>query len=65
MNYLPEYITGDVDGNGEVGINDVTVLIDYLLAGGSIDTEAADVNGDNSVSISDVTDLIDILLSGN
>ena len=63
MNYLPEYITGDVDGNGVVGISDVTALIDYLLTGSSIDTEAADVNGDSSISIGDVTALIDILLN--
>ena len=63
MNYQPEYITGDVDGNGVLGISDVTALIDYLLSGGNIDTEAADVNGDNSISIGDVTALIDILLN--
>ena len=65
MNFPPDFILGDVDGNGAVDISDITVLIDYLLAGGSIDTAAADVDGDNSISIGDVTGLIDILLGGN
>lgn len=59
----PEEIRGDVDGNGEVGIADVTALIDMLLAG----TEApaqADANLDDEVGISDVTAIIDYLLSG-
>ena len=57
---------GDVNGDGEVTISDVTALIDYLLSGdaSAINTDAADCNQDNGVSIKDVTDLIDYLLSG-
>ena len=55
---------GDADGDGAVGIADVTELIDYLLAGGNgLDMGAADVDGDGKVSIADVTELIDILLN--
>ena len=53
---------GDVDGNGEVGIADVTVLIDYLLNGGEINMANADVDEDTAIGIGDVTALIDILL---
>ncbi len=58
---------GDVDGDGNVNIADVTALIDYLLSGNAtgISLSAADVNGDSSVNIADVTDLIDILLNAN
>ena len=57
---------GDVDGNGKVSIDDVTVLIDYLLAGsGDIDLNNADIDGNGNISIDDVTSLIDYLLSGN
>ena len=58
---------GDVDGDGNIGISDVTSLIDYLLNGGgsSIYEENADVDGDGKVTISDVTELIDILLNGD
>ena len=55
---------GDVNGDGNVNISDVTTLIDLLLSGGNAPA-AADVNGDNSINISDVTSLIDMLLSGN
>ena len=60
-------LRGDVNGDGNVNISDVTALIDYLLSGeaSGIDTEAADCNQDGSINISDVTALIDYLLSGN
>ena len=48
---------GDINGDGNVTISDLTDLIDLLLCGSvSIDDNpAADMNGDGSVSISDVT----------
>ncbi len=55
---------GDVDGDGNINISDVTALIDLLLSGGEA-LPSADVNGDGQVNISDVTALIDMLLSGN
>ena len=60
-------LRGDVNGDDNVNISDVTALIDYLLSGeaSGIDTEAADCNQDGSINISDVTALIDYLLSGN
>lgn len=58
-------IPGDVDGSGKVDIDDLTILIDYLLSGGSIaiDSLAADVDESGAVNIDDVTLLIDRLLS--
>lgn len=55
---------GDVDGDGDVTINDVTALIDILLTGAAA-PEAADVDTDSEVTINDVTALIDMLLTGN
>jgi surface protein len=55
--------SGDVDGNGQVTIADVTALIDLLLGGVTSGNPAADVNGDGSISIADVTALIDMLLN--
>ena len=62
--WVPEFILGDVNDDGEVSIADVTLLIDYLLnpAGTVINAAAADVNSDNGVSIADVTAIIDMLL---
>ena len=56
---------GDTDGNGLVGIGDVTELIDILLTsqGNDFYFGASDVNGDGKVNITDVTELIDILLT--
>ena len=57
-------MTGDVNGDNQVNIADVTALIDILLAG-TTPPAGADVNGDGSVNIADVTALIDMLLAGN
>ena len=60
-----EVLIGDVNGDGDVTIKDVTILIDFLLdSNTSIVVEGADVNGDGSITIKDVTFLIDYLLSG-
>lgn len=63
----PSYKIGDVNMDGNVNIDDVTALIDYLLSGNAsnIDVNAADVDQSGNVSIDDVTGLIDMLLSGN
>ena len=60
-------IKGDVNGDGDVNISDVTALIDYLLSGNASNIQLgnADINTDGSVNISDVTALIDYLLSGS
>ena len=60
----PEIKLGDVDLDGEVGIADVTALIDIILTGSSAPAEA-DVDQNDNVGISDVTALIDWLLTGN
>jgi hypothetical protein len=61
----PTGLLGDIDGDGEVSISDVTALIDYLLAGnaGSLDLAVSDCDKDGETTISDVTTLIDFLLS--
>ena len=58
-------LRGDVNADGEVTIDDVTSLIDYLLGIETvIDEEAADVDENGGVDIDDVTQLIDLLLGG-
>ena len=58
-------LLGDVNGDGVVGIGDVTTLIDYLL-GTDVPVfieDNANINGDDTISIGDVTALIDMLLN--
>ena len=62
---MPEIISGDSDGDGNVNINDVTYLIDYLLTGGDGAGAGADTDGDGKIDITDLTVLIDMILMGN
>jgi agmatine/peptidylarginine deiminase len=59
------FTLGDVNGDGDVNIADVTALIDYLLGStvSPFSTEAADVHSDGDINIADVTSLIDLLLT--
>ncbi len=61
-----DYITGDVDADAKVTIDDMTTLIDYLLSGdtASFNKDNADVDGSGKISIDDATMLIDYLLTG-
>ena len=63
---MPE-LRGDVNGDGDVTIADVSALIDYLLTGDptGVNLAAANCNGDSDVSIADVSALIDFLLTGS
>ena len=71
INFVPDPslvgLTGDVNNDGKVNIEDVTDLIDYLLGNNSIqiNTTNADVDGDGAINITDVTDLTDSLLQNN
>ncbi len=51
----------DVDGDGEVGINDVNALIDAILSGDK--DSRYDVNSDGEVGLNDVNTLIDYILN--
>jgi hypothetical protein len=55
-------LRGDVNGDGQVKIDDVTALINLLLSGNT-SAPAADCNLDGKVAIGDVTALINYLLS--
>ena len=60
----PVAIPGDVNGDGEVNIADVNMVI-YIILGGDVDADVnrrADVNGDGEVNIADVNTLINIIL---
>ena len=58
----PEFIRGDVNGDKDVTIGDVTALVNMLLRNDPM-IPAADTNLDEKMTISDVTALINYLLS--
>lgn len=62
----PQLLRGDVDDDGNVGIGDISALIDYILINDEtgINLSAADVDQDGNVGIGDVSYLIDYVLSG-
>lgn len=62
-----EIIPGDCDGNGMIDIDDVTILIDYVLGRWHPDDAKSaparfDVNEDTFVDIDDITAIIQIVL---
>jgi len=60
----PTVIKGDVNGDGEINIGDVNVLIDIILTGATDEAnDQADVNGDGEVNIADVNVIIDHILT--
>ena len=54
-------LQGDVNGDGEISIADVNVVIDMILRG--ISDMSGDVNGDQEISIADINIIIDIILN--
>ncbi len=61
----PDFLVGDVNGDGSVNITDVSSLIDLIIMGkieGEDEFARADVNQDGGVNISDITAVIDIIL---
>ena len=57
-------IVGDVNGDKQVSIADVTMLVNIILGKTTegFDRKVADVNGDKQITIADVTALVNIIL---
>ena len=53
-------ITGDVNGDGELSIADITALVDLVMRGAT--NPRSDVNGDGETSVADVTTLVGLLM---
>ena len=63
---LPEGVPGDMDGDGEIDINDVSSLVSYLLGQIQLTGSAlqnADLDGDNEVTINDVSMLLMMIMN--
>ena len=64
----PAFLLGDVNGDGQITIADVTALVNIILGKdttGQYNHAAADVNQDNQITIADVTALVNIILGKN
>lgn len=61
----PAFKNGDVNGDGNVDVSDINVLINVLLGKDNAANYGgrADVNADNMVDIGDINALINIMLS--
>ena len=61
---FPEVLIGDVNGDSDVNIADVTALVNIILGKYSADynLKAADVNQDGLTTVADVTTLVNIIL---
>jgi len=59
-----EALIGDVNGDKEIDVADVTALINYVLNGDDtgIILENSNINGDDDIDVADVTELISMVL---
>ena len=59
-----QYITGDVNNDGEVNVSDINALIDYITSGNAshINLKAADCNKDGEININDANALISLII---
>ena len=63
---LRPHLLGDVNGDGDVNISDVIMLVNIILGNVTeYDMIRADVNGDDSVNISDAILVVNIILGNN
>ena len=62
----PTFIPGDANGDERVSIADASLVVDYILSGGTVTVSAgADMNGDGKISIADASAIVDYILSGH
>ena len=54
--------TGDINGDGEINVSDVTALINKILGSSTYSDASCDINGDGEINVSDVTALINMIL---
>ena len=58
---------GDLNGDGQLSVSDLTLLVDRILTGDStmnFEFRIADLNNDGQLTVSDVTLLVEMILNG-
>ena len=58
----PGFKVGDVNGDGDVNVLDITALIDVIM-NDITDNPRADVDADDDINVMDITALIDIIMN--
>ena len=60
-------LKGDVNGDGDVNITDVALMVNHILGttSSSFNETVADLNNDEDVNVTDVVMLVDIILNGD
>jgi hypothetical protein len=61
-----EYLTGDVNMDGRVDINDVVIILNHILDISILDGQSllnADINNDGEINIADVVDILQNILN--
>ena len=62
--YLDKALKGDVNGDGEVNLADVNLMVDIVLGGTDASDGRSDVNEDAEVNMADINEVINIILNG-
>ncbi|HIN80267.1 MAG TPA: hypothetical protein EYN00_04250 [Planctomycetes bacterium] len=61
----PQFVRGDVNGDGSVNLADAIAALQFLFSNGNIPCEdAADINDDGTVNIADGVNVLSYLFSG-
>ncbi|MDY5902750.1 MAG: dockerin type I repeat-containing protein, partial [Sodaliphilus sp.] len=62
FHYVAAPLLGDINGDGEVNVSDVTALINKILGSRAYSDAVCDINADGEINVSDVTALINLIL---
>ena len=67
LNYLidnfPEFTSGDVNFDGEINIEDISLAVDMIYGTGYNPTPPADLNGDGVVTMSDIVIMVQLAMN--
>ena len=56
-------LTGDINGDGNINILDIVMLVDHILNSNAFELESGDINSDGNIDVLDVVVLVSIILS--